>query len=106
MDGLRVEILQSKATGNCSDNGISARYKYVTLTGLQGDGDYKDSPDAPSVHIRVREVWGVRYMTAYPEKPAKEGNYYSPGGCFIYTDDSRFPSNHPVPLHDKQEKRI
>jgi len=43
------------------------------------------------------------YVKAVPSKILKAGKHSMFGGNFIYTSDSRFPSDYPIPIHDRIE---
>lgn len=43
------------------------------------------------------------YVKAVPSKILKDGKHSMFGGNFIYTSDSRFPSDYPIPIHDRVE---
>ncbi len=114
MKGLICSILEPKDLGNCSNNGISAKFKVVTLLGLlRLDGTlepvadlFEPTLDCPPVIIKERKVCGAQlYFSAHPcDNDGKElQGQYMAGGCFIKTCDSRFPLDYPVSLHDRQE---
>ncbi len=111
--GLICDIYESKEIGNCSNSGISARCKTVTLLGVKRlNGDFEPAvaiftPDdkAPPVIIEERKPCGSLYYSAYPcnYRGEKLEGWFMMGGCFIKTSDSRFPFVYPVPLHDRTE---
>jgi len=43
------------------------------------------------------------YVKAVPSKILRAGKHSMFGGNFIYTSDSRFPSDYPIPIHDRIE---
>ena len=104
--GLRVYIYKERDQ-DCSNNGVSARYKQLTLTNVEGPFDPSD--DAPAALLIKRERVGNVVV-----KPAELGSKWSMmGGCFVHSSDSRFGEavrrlsgyayGFPVALHDRVE---
>ena len=103
MKGLIVGIYQSKEIGNCSNHGISSEAKTVTIIGSGIPEIFEPSDLAPAVKIVKRNIAG-EYLHAEPlegKNPKSIG--WMAGGSFIYSCDGRFPSDYPIPLHDRQE---
>lgn len=108
--GLIVNVFESKSIGNCSNNGVSSRYKELILI----PNDY--CPDIPKlfhsedehklIHIIGRRIGERVYYHAESVNKLK-GNEMKNGpmfgGTFIHTSDSRFPFDYPIPLHDRFE---
>lgn len=104
MKGLLCNILENKSIGNCSNGGISSRCDMVTLVGEGIDEVFEANDTRPAVKVVTRNILGAPYLTAYPVKEAPKNSVgYMAGGCFIWTTDSRFPSDYPIPLHDRSE---
>ena len=102
--GLICSILQSKGCGNCSNNGISSKHKAVVLVGDDIPEVFDEIPEIPAVRIDVKRANGEARVRAIPidgKDPQKVGWMF--GGTFVWTSDSRFPANYPIPLHDRQE---
>ena len=88
---------------NCSNGGISSIYDEVTLVGGGVPELFEATEDAPAVMLCHRALPRCDTMHMYA-KPLALGNQWSMfGGCFIYTSDSRFPAEYPIPLHDRVE---
>lgn len=112
MKGLVCSIFESKAHGNCSNFGVSDRFKRVTLC---PDPDalcdfgipeiFEADSDAPAVVLRTIRLGADReHVYAVPVELMESGTGgWMFGGSFIYTSDSRFPLGHPIPLHDRVE---
>lgn len=106
MKGLRCSVYEDKSIGNCSNNGISARCKSVTLVGDGIPGIFESSESAPAVVLKKKNIGG-EYLYAVPtdlvddEREARLPVMF--GGSFIYASDGRFPSRQPIPLHDRVE---
>lgn len=108
--GLICSIYQDKDGVNCSNNGISSKYKDVLVIMAEGEGQvFDEDPKRPTVKIVRRIIQGKEYIHAEPVNPIKSENIgYMFGGCFIFSSDSRFSrfiSQYPVALHDRQESQ-
>lgn len=105
MKGLLVSILEDKRIGNCSNNGISSRCSQVVLVGEGIPEIFEPSEDAPAVKLVKRILFCTKeYIHCEPVESTRRGNVgYMAGGTFVYSSDSRFPSDYPIPLHDRQE---
>ena len=105
MKGLICSIFEDKRLGNCSLNGISKNYNEVLLIGNDVDGIFEETETRPSVILEKRKINGrePEYLTVYPKEKYKNNKWYMFGGCFIYSSDGRFPSDYPIPLHDRTE---
>jgi hypothetical protein len=58
MKGLICGILENKSIGNCSLNGISNRYKKVTLVGKGIPEIFEVTDDRPAVKLVYRTIGG------------------------------------------------
>lgn len=93
--------------GNCSNNGVSAKFKQVCIINVEGPFDPKD--DAPAVKLVKRERIGN--VVCIPVGLEGKGTMF--GGAFVHTSDSRFGEavrklsgydhSFPVALHDRVE---
>lgn len=108
--GLCVEIFASRY-GSCSNGGISSRCAEVVLVGEGMPPLVEATLERPAVRIvrrmlpsKLRGGERVEYLHAEPvdgRDPGRAGWMF--GGTCIYTSDSRFPSEYPIKLHDRQE---
>jgi len=104
--GMLAQIYDSPL-GNCSNNGVSAKCKQVTVINV--DGPFEPSDDAPAVKLIKRERIGN--VVCVPV--GLEGKWTMFGGAYITTSDSRFGEavrklsgyehSFPVALHDRVE---
>ena len=108
--GLLVSIYEDKQIGNCSANGISARYKQLYLVPNELFPNipkiFNADIDEQYVEIKVKKIGDENYYYAVQKYPTRNLHKFSTpmfGGSFIYTFDSRFPLKYPVPLHDRYE---
>ena len=100
---LRVGVFEEKRFGNCSNNGISSRFDSILL--LCDDGPVEVDLDNPPEELCVlvrRVLFGREADYVRPYKNA-EGCGWMFGGDLVYASDARFPSNHPLCLHDRDE---
>jgi hypothetical protein len=85
---------------NCSNDGISSRCEEVTLVDI-GVDLFSPRPDRPAVRLIKRSFSGKVYLHAEPvdQPTGLVGPMF--GGTFIFSSDSRFPSDYPIALHDR-----
>lgn len=100
---MRVSIFEDKRIGNCSNHGISEKFDEILLLCDDGwvDVDLENPPENLCVFVK-RTLFGreADYIRPYAEP---KGAGWMFGGSILYTSDSRFPSNHPICFHDRQE---
>lgn len=112
MKGLICSVFRSSMP-DCSMSGISTQAKEVLLV---PDPDANCDFGIPAIHsdlngclphvvLRTRNVGNKEFLRAVPREFVSEGNsiHSCMGGCFIWSCDSRFPSDYPIPLHDRVE---
>lgn len=104
---LRVNVYRNDL-GDSTAGGISSIYRNLYLIGedIKEGNTTIDSDNIPenTVYLERRILFGKEeYLTAYPVSKKTDGKWYMFGGNFIYTSDSRFPSNYPIPIHDRVE---
>ena len=105
--GLRVDAYRSPL-GDCTNNGLTARYKSLILIGESVEGpEVVDLNDPPENVLRLvrRELSNGEYLHAEPLDGHHNGGgkWYMFGGNCIYTSDSRFPNHYPIKVHDRRE---
>jgi len=104
---LSCEIFTNKSYGNCSNNGISNRYKEVYV--LCDDGNVVIDLDNPPENLVVFEARDYGFTISLRFKPYSsltDGKWYMFGGDFVWCCDSRFREvygHYPIPLHDRVE---
>lgn len=102
---IRVPIYMSKRNcGDCSNNGISARYDSVLIACDDGFIEI-DEDDIPENLCKiVNEPFGGHdNVFVEPWKSKDEGNIgWMMGGSLVYSCDARF-GGVPLRLHDRQE---
>lgn len=88
--------------GDCSNGGISSRFDKVFIECHNGPHEF-DTDNLPENFVRLS---GDGYRYARPAVHTNDGCVgWMFGGCLIYTSDSRFPSDYPLMLNDRQETR-
>ena len=103
---LPVYVLRS-SLGDCTNGGISAEYQRLSLITEDGWDDVPDD-DPRLLKLISRDFHGRKapYLVAVPVNPGlPAGKTIGPmfGGNFIWTSDSRFPGDYPIPIHDRWE---
>lgn len=97
--GMTCYILKDASQkADCSLDGISNRYTEVLLIGENIPKIFEADGDLPVVRI---ENHYKHYVRAVPVNAKHDDEMMAMGGCFIWTTDSRFPADYPVPLHDR-----
>ena len=104
MRALPVEIFKS-SFGDCSNGGISSRYNKIMLVCDDGfiEIDENNPPENLCVYVK-RTLFGEEHDYIRPYVEA-DGVGWMSGGCICWSCDSRFPSNHPLQLHDRTESQ-
>ena len=113
---LSVNVYEHKyeifPDNDCTNGGISSRHKTLYLLCEDQEKAQKeawnwskvDENDERLIKIVRSTPCGRPYVHAEPvNDPNKREIGYMFGGNFIYTSDSRFPENYPIPLHDRSE---
>lgn len=88
--------------GDCTNNGLTSREDSIILhfgSNLQTDL----IPDDELILVE-RTLFGKQANYAVPAGIFKSGRHSMAGGNFIYTSDSRFPSDAPISVHDRVER--
>jgi len=104
--GLTADILKHRGDSSDGKSNFSSKYDDVTIIASDDfpniPGIFEPSEDRPAVTIVNRKIGRSDYLTAYPAN-RDSGKHYMFGGTFIYSSDSRFPADYPIPLHDRTE---
>ena len=108
--GLLASVYRNAEHGDCSNNGITARFKRVCVVEFDGKpvvGPFEPSDDCPAVRIVVRDIPSLGMFGIIHAEPIDgEPGRYMHGGSFIYSSDSRFNDIYPAPIsvHDRWER--
>lgn len=104
--GLLVSVLKdADSSYDCTAGGASSKFTRFVAMGDMVEGPFDASPNSPALYIYERNVTGTAFLIAVPEK-IKSGNDlggYMFGGNFVYSSDSRFPSDAPIKVFDRKE---
>lgn len=105
--GLTLHVYRN-GLGDCTNNGISSRYDTLILIGDGVEGPVSVDLEYPLenvVKIVKRKIFGREYMHLEPLDGCGNGGgrWYMSGGNIAYTNDSRFPSQYPLTIHDRHE---
>ena len=102
---LNCSIYDNKEIGNCSNNGISARFKNVYV--FCPDGNVEIDLDNPPENFVTLEIRHFAFGSFKRFNPVNnDGRWNMFGGAFVWSCDSRFRENfgeYPIPLHDRYE---
>ena len=109
MKGLMVSVLRAADLDgcDCTLGGVSSKHKHLILVGPGIPEIFEASDDMPAVRLVSRDLWssrlGARRPYLHVEPVATQGKWHMMGGNFITSCDSRFPSDYPIPVHDRIE---
>jgi len=95
--GLLVDVMGT----DCTNNGVTSGKSRAILV-LSDCQVFESSEDAPALKIEIGykgRILAVPYDSEIGK--GKCGGMF--GGHFIYTSDSRFPHDYPIPVHDRFE---
>lgn len=103
---LGIYVLRNNSFGDCSNNGVSARYDRLTMITENEVLDF--TGDKKNVVVKIDRVLFGKIMPVLV--PLEVYNEYKAsklpimfGGNFGYTSDSRFGFDYPLPIHDRVE---
>jgi len=96
--------------GDSTNNGLSSKVTHAYLVWdidpIDQDQileDFYNEKGEDFFVIKERTIFGKYSMIAVPYSIYKSGRHSMFGGNFLYTSDSRFPSEHPIAIHDRVE---
>lgn len=103
MKALPILVYRTNRLGDCTNGGISSRFDRLLLVCDDGFIDIDaDNPPDNLVVVISRRFGNEEYKYIEPyAKPTHLG--WMHGGNIAYTSDSRFPSEYPLCVHDRQE---
>lgn len=101
--GISANVYRCASGTDCTNGGVSSRVGRVVLIGDDLPKLVEPSEIMPALYLDTAPVIGRPYEKALPNPIGSPDNHmYMFGGNFVYTCDSRGPSN-PVPIHDRKE---
>lgn len=93
--------------GDCTNNGLTSKVNNVDLYSEVAEQDYEflNNLDEDVLVLVKRGSFQGHPLgdIAVPWSIYKEGRHSMAGGNFVYTSDSRFPSEAPISVHDRVE---
>lgn len=96
--------------GDTTNNGLSSKvsnaYLVWDVDPLNEDQileDFYNEKGEDFFVAKERTLFGKYSMVAVPYSIWKSGRHSMMGGNFLYTSDSRFPSDAPIAIHDRVE---
>lgn len=106
--GFMVSVLRRAGT-DCSNEGVSASSEHLVVLDGNVPALFSPSDEMPAVELVEREGWDHPCLRPFLRPIEKRpGGFYSFGGNFAYSSDSRFeklnPLGLPVPIHDRWER--
>lgn len=107
MQGLLVSVYRNASNNgyDCTNGGISSKHDMFVLVGDGVPEIFTPNEKHPAIRLIKRKVRGLdEFYIAIPiETGFCAGFPYMFGGNFLYTSDSRFPSDAPIKIFDRLE---
>ena len=106
LTGLTVGVFREVDFPDCTANGITSKVSRIVLVDDAICGPFKVQKDEIYLVLVRRMIMGKEFIHAEPRVNGHKVNkcdYGMFGGNFIYTSDSRFPSDYPIGVHDRFE---
>jgi len=101
---MRLSVAVYRVNGqDCTIDGITSKNDRLVLV-WDEDGECNPENTVKLVRRNIPTRSGNPYLTAYPvneDGTPRTGGMF--GGNYIKTSDSRFPSDYPIPVHDRFE---
>lgn len=106
--GISVFVYRNSIGGDCTNYGLSSKKDRLIMVG-------EDGSDFDCPHTTKEGEDYLVYVLAFPGNPILEhyraipkslldsGKHVMFGGNFVYSSDSRFPSDSPVKVFDRVE---
>lgn len=90
--------------GDCTNGGVTSQHGQFVLVGHGVEGPFEPNEGSPALHLHSFRG----QLIAVPEQISSQlGTDHLKGwmfgGNFIYTSDSRFPSDAPIKVFDRRE---
>ena len=104
MKAIRASIFKDRS-GDCSNGGISSKFDEILIPCETGWIDVDETnPPENLCKIVTRDLGFIVYKYCEPYAAVDKGNVgWMFGGTLIYSSDSRFESDYPLRLNDRQE---
>lgn len=91
---------------DCTNKGVSSKFDTFILVGEGIPELFQATEEMPALYLRKKRVSERKPEYLYVIPADVENGYLAGvmfGGNFIYTSDSRFPNDYPIPVHDRRE---
>jgi len=99
MKGMRVTVYRPAGYPDCTNHGLSSMYDKLLLTG-EAVPQQTEEDGIHFVTIMDNGFMKIATPLDYEER------VYMFGGNFVYSNDSSFPFNHPIPVFDRYESDL
>ena len=96
---MKISCNTYKTTYDCTNNGVSSRINDFILVSTDEVKDY--TPDQENVLVFTSGPYDT--LRAVPLKAYLDNTWVMFGGNFVFTSDSRFPSDQPIKIFDRIE---
>lgn len=97
--GLLVSVYRAKGY-DCTNGGASSKFNSFILTAEGVTGPFEPREDVPEL-VLIKGPFDT--LRAVPRELVESKVWVMFGGNFVYTSDSRFPSDAPIKVFDRTE---
>lgn len=108
LSGLYCNVYRASEFPDCTNNGITSRTSRIILIDETQSGPFVPDKDEIYLLLVQNDSKSKGYIYAEPRMNGEKINdldYGMFGGNFVYSSDSRFPSDYPIPVHDRFESQ-
>jgi hypothetical protein len=105
MKALPINVYRTQSYSDCTNGGITSRYNRLLLVCDEGHVEVdENNPPENLVVMVTRNLGFTVYKHIEPYASTDKGCVgWMAGGNLAYTSDSRFKSEYPLCVHDRQE---
>ena len=103
ISALPVNVYKKVKGGDSTANGLTSHKTDLMLVfdGVQSPFTVQEGEDY--LVLKTKSFRGKKYKYCVPKSILDSGNHSMFGGNFVYSSDSRFPNDYPLPVHDRVE---
>jgi hypothetical protein len=106
---LPVQVYRTNYIGDCTNHGVTSTQDRLYLICDEGWFE-RPADDSSLLRLGKVHISGLDGKDYYHVKPVNDpryddGEHVGPmmGGNFVWSCDSRFPADYPLPVHDRFE---
>lgn len=100
---LPVDVYRN-SLGDATGGGLTSKKDSLMFVFDGVESPFETKEDEDYLVLVKRTIFGKEVLSAVPKSILDKGYGSMFGGNFIYTSDSRFPSDAPIKVHDRVER--